>query len=302
MIKMMGVKLCNVKLENPTILASGILGTTASLLKKVADNGAGAVTIKSIGPEPREGNKNPTVLEWEHGLINAVGLPSPGYKNMQQELKELKNLGKPWIASIYGSSIEDYVRIASYVGKFKPDFIELNISCPNKADGTVFATDESLSRKLVSSVKKVTKIPIIVKLTPDCANIATIAKACEEAGADAINAINAASGMIIDIEAKKPVLAFKTGGLSGPAIKPISVRCVYQIYEAVKIPIIGTGGILNGEDAIEIMMAGASAVGIGSAVHYRGINVFNKICNEMKVWLKKNNYKSVNDIIGIAHQ
>lgn len=299
---MLGVKLCNINLDNPTILASGILGTSASLLKKVANSGAGAVTTKSIGPKPREGNKNPTVLEWEHGLINAVGLPSPGYKNLEPELKQLKSIKKPCIVSIYGSSIEDYVDIASYVSKFSPDFIELNISCPNKKDGVIFATDANLSKQLVSSVKKVTKIPVITKLTPNCANIAEIAKACEEAGTDAINAINTVKGMIIDIEAKKPVLAYKTGGISGPAIKPIAIRCVYQIYEAVKVPIIGTGGILNGEDAIEMLMAGATAVGIGTAVYYHGINVFNKICNEMKVWLKKHSYKSVNEIIGIAHK
>lgn len=299
---MLGVKLCNVKLENPTILASGFLGTTACLLKKVADCGAGAVTIKSIGPVEREGNRNPAVLEWEHGLINAVGLPSAGYKNIGFELKELSQLGKPWIASVYGITIQDYVKITSFINKFNPDFVELNISCPNKIDGTVFSTDENLSKELVSAVKKVTKIPIIAKLTPNCDDIASIAKACEEAGADVINAINTLTGMVIDIEAGKPVLAFKTGGVSGPAIKPIAVRCVYQIYEAVKIPIIGTGGISNGEDAIEMMMAGASAVGIGSAIHYRGINVFNKICDEMKDWLKKNKYGSINEIAGIAHK
>jgi len=299
---MLGVKLCNIKLDNPTILASGFLGTTASLLKKVADSGAGAVTIKSIGPVEREGNKNPTVLEWEHGLINAVGLPSPGYKNMDAELKELSKLEKPWIASIYGSSVEDYVKITDYVKKFNPNFIELNISCPNKADGTVFSTDESLTKELISAVRKKTKLPLIAKLTPNVTNIAKIAKACEEAGADVINAINAVLGMVIDIEAQKPVLAFKTGGVTGPAIKPIAVRCVYQIYEAVNIPIIGTGGVSNGEDAIEMLMAGASAVSIGSAIHYRGINVFDKICDEMRVWLKKHKYKSVNEIIGIAHK
>jgi dihydroorotate dehydrogenase (NAD+) catalytic subunit len=299
---MLGVKLCNTELGNPTILASGILGTSVSLLKRVADSGAGAVTTKSIGPEPRNGNKNPSVLEWEHGLINAVGLPSPGYKAMGDELEQLTELGKPWIASIYGNSAKDYSTIASYVSRFSPDFIELNISCPNKKDGTVFATDEKLSKKLVSIVKRATSLPVIAKLTPNCANIAKIAKACEEGGADAINAINTALGMIIDIDTKRPVLAYKTGGISGSALKPIAVRCVYQIYQAVRIPIIGTGGITTGEDAIEMMMAGASAVGIGSAIRYRGISVFRKICNEMRAWLQRRGYKSVGEIIGIAHE
>lgn len=298
---MLGVKLCNVKLENPTILASGFLGTSAEILKRIADSGAGAVTIKSIGPVERDGNKNPTVLEWEHGLINAVGLPSMGYENYDEELKELKKLKKPWIASIYGGSVEDYVKITKHINKFKPDFIELNISCPNKVDGTVFATDESLSKKLVSSVRKQTKIPLIAKLTPNCSNIVDIAKACEKAGADVINAINTVLGMVINIEAAKPVLAFKTGGISGPAIKPVAVRCVYHIYENVKIPIIGTGGITSGEDAIEMMMAGASAISVGTAIHYHGMNAFNKINNEIKIWLKDHNYKSVDEIIGRAH-
>lgn len=299
---MLGVKLCKVKLENPTILASGLLGTTSPLLKRVADSGAGAVTIKSIGPIERQGNKNPTVLEWEHGLINAVGLPSAGYKNMEEELNNLKNIKTPWIGSVYGSMIEDYVTITKFFDKFNPDLIELNISCPNKTDGTVFSTDEKLSKELISSVRKVTKTPIIAKLTPNCTNIVNIAKACEEAGADAINAINAVTGMLIDIEAQRPVLAFKTGGVSGPAIKPIAVRCVYQIYEAVKIPIIGTGGISNGKDAIEMMMAGATAVGIGTAIHYNSFETFNKITDEIKKWLKNHDYKSINDIIGAAHK
>lgn len=299
---MLSVRLGKVRLDNPTILASGFLGTTANLLKRVSDSGAGAVTIKSIGPFERDGNKNPTVLEWEHGLINAVGLPNAGYKNMDDELKSLSKFKRTWIASVYGSSVEDYVTITNHVKDFKPDMIELNISCPNKSDGTLFGTDPNLSKKLVSAVRKITNIPLIAKLTPNVTDIVSIAKACEDGGADAINAINTLTGMVIDVNARKPVLAFKTGGMSGPAIRPLAVRCVYQIFPHVKIPIIGTGGINTYEDALEMMMAGASAVSLGTAIHYNGMGVFSDVCNGMKKWLKDNGYKSVKDIIGIAHE
>jgi len=167
----------------------------------------------------------------------------------------------------------------------------------------VFGADKNLTRKLISSVKKVSKkVPIMPKLTPNVLDIADIAKACEKAGADAISAINTVTGMLINVETGKPVLSYKTGGLSGPLIKPIALRCVYDIYEEVKIPILGMGGICNGRDALEMIMAGANAVGVGSAIYYRGIGVFNKIVNEMKALMKKNNYKSIKEIIGRAHE
>lgn len=296
---MLGVKLCRVKLANPAILASGILGTTAEIISRA--KGAGCLTTKSIGPVERIGNSNPSVYDWGHGLINAIGLPSPGYKNMDDELSAFSKIKMPWIASIYGSSTQDYARIAGHVSKFRPSMIELNMSCPNKCDGAVYATDCALSSELVSSVKKVTDIPIIAKLTALTNDIGKIAKSCESSGADAINVINTVLGMLIDTEAKRPVLGYRTGGLSGPAVKPIAVRCVYQVYDAVKIPVIGTGGIMDGRDAIEMMMAGASAVGVGSAVYYRGPEVFKKITDEMQAWLKNHRYSSVSEIVGIAH-
>ncbi len=296
---MLGVKLCNIKLENPLILASGILGISASIMSKISEHCT--ITTKSIGPVERMGNNNPTVLEWEHGLINAVGLPNAGYKNMEEELNKLSKLKKPWIVSLYGNSISDYAKLTEWVNDFSPSMIEMNLSCPNKSDGTLFSTDPKLSKKLISKIRKKTKIPIIAKLTPNVTNIAEIAKACESGGADAINAINTVLGMSINIDIAKPVLGFKTGGLSGPAIKPIAIRCIYQIYEVVSIPIIGTGGIMTGEDAIEMMMAGASATGVGSAVYYLGQGVFKKIEKEMQDWLKKKGYRSVKEIIGLAH-
>ncbi len=290
-------------LNNPIVLASGILGNSKDILQRVHDSGCGLVTMKSIGPFPRDGHKNPSVIDLGHGIINAVGLPSPGYNNMEDEWKMLENRNFPLNASIYGGSVHEYQIVAEFVSSKKPDFIEINISCPNSdKHGMIFGVNEQSSYDVVSAVKKVINVPLIVKLTPQAINIGKIAIACEEAGADAICAINTTGpGMVIDIESQMPVLAFKTGGLSGPMIKPIAIRCVYDIFRTVSIPIIGLGGITTGEDAIEMVMAGASLVGIGSAVRYRGIDVFRKINRELNNWLDVHNY-TLNDIRGAAHQ
>ena len=304
---MLETKFLGLKLKNPTRLASGILGVNANQLIRVAKEGAGAVTMKSIGPRERSGHKNPTVLEWEHGLINAVGLPTPGYKNTEEEfeeLKELKKIGVPLIASVYGSKQEEFREVAEFVAGKKPDAIELNISCPNTEwEGTQFACNPEVSGKIVSNVKEVTgKIPVIVKLTPAATSPVEVGKACEEVGADAICAANTMPGMLINIEAKKPVLAFKKGGISGPAIKPINLKIVYDLYEQVKIPIIGEGGITNARDAIEYIMAGATVCGIGSAVWKHGPSVFSKIPKCIEIWLKENSYSKIDKIKGIAHE
>ncbi|MCK5696399.1 MAG: dihydroorotate dehydrogenase [Desulfobacula sp.] len=290
-------------LKNPMVLASGILGNSRDILERVHENGCGLVTMKSIGPEPRDGHKNPTVIDLGHGMINAVGLPSPGYLNMENEWKDLEKRDFPLIASVYGSSVREYQMVAEFVSSKNPDFIEINISCPNsEKHGMIFGVNPQSSHDVVSAVKKVVNVPLIVKLTPQALDIGDIARSCEDAGADAICAVNTAGpGMIIDIESKMPVLAFKKGGLSGPMIKPVAVRCVFDIYKAVTIPIIGLGGITTGEDAIEMVMAGASLVGIGSAVRYRGIDVFQKVADEMEAWLSKHNC-SIEDIKGAAHR
>ncbi|HLD43526.1 MAG TPA: dihydroorotate dehydrogenase [Candidatus Nanoarchaeia archaeon] len=302
---MLQTKLCNITLSNPTILASGILGMGAPILKRVVkEGGAGAVTMKSIGMVERKGHQNPKILVWEHGMINCVGLPGPGYKNMEEEWQELRKRDFPLIASIYAPTIEKFSEISSFIAEKKPEMIEVNMSCPNTSKNDVlFCTDPSMTGKVVETVKNaVGKIPVSAKLSPT-ENIASVAKAAEEAGADAITAINSAGpGMLIDIDAKKPVLSFKTGGLSGPAIKPIAVRCVYQVYETVDIPVIGTGGITYGKDAIEMLMAGATALGIGTAVHYRGMDVFKKVCSEMEAWMKERGYSGIKQLIGEGHK
>ncbi len=299
----MTVQFLGKTLKNPIVLASGILGNSKDILERVYAQGCGLVTMKSIGPEPRDGHKNPTVIDLGHGMINAVGLPSPGYLNMENEWDELGKRKFPLIASIYGSSINEFQMVAEFVSSKHPDYIEINISCPNsEKHGMIFGVNPQSSYDVVSAVKKVIHVPLIAKLTPQALDIGQIAKTCEDAGADAICAINTAGpGMVIDIESQRPVLAFKKGGLSGPMIKPVAVRCVYDIYEAVDIPIIGLGGVTTGSDAIELMMAGASLIGIGSAVRYRGIDVFQKVADEMDTWLSNHNLR-MEDIKGAAHK
>ncbi|MDO8647700.1 MAG: dihydroorotate dehydrogenase [Candidatus Diapherotrites archaeon] len=298
--------LAGVELKTPTILASGFLGVNSGILKRAAECGAGAVTTKSIGFEKRDGHNNPTVFELEAGtgLINAVGLPTPGFRNMEEEWLELKECKVPVIASIFGASVQEFVEVAEFVAGKKPAMIELNISCPNsKSHGQLFGTSKEASFEVTSAVKNVIgKIPLMPKLSPQALNIAEIGKACEEAGADALCAINTLGpGMVINIEARKPVLHYKTGGLSGPAIKPIAVRCVWQLFESVKIPILGLGGITNGRDAVEIIQAGASAVGVGTAIHYNGIEAFGKINSELEDWMQANGFSSIEKLRGIAH-
>lgn len=289
-------------LKNRMVLASGILGNSRDILKRVFDCGCGLVTMKSIGPEPRDGHNNPTVLDLGHGLINAVGLPSPGYRDMDGEWQELEGRDFPVIASIYGASVADYARVAEFVCAQRPDFIELNVSCPNsEKHGMIFGVSPDSCAEVVASVKAVIDVPLIVKLTPQAPDIGAVARASEDAGADAICAINTVGpGMVIDIESASPVLAFKKGGLSGPMIKPVAVRCVYDIYRQVTIPIIGLGGVTTGEDAIEMLMAGATLVGIGSAVKYRGIRVFEAVDREMNAWLESRG-RTAEAVIGAAH-
>ena len=299
----MAVEFLGKTLKNPLVLASGVLGNSSGILQRVYEQGCGLVTMKSIGPEQRDGHNNPTVLNLVHGMINAVGLPTPGYLNMENEWKCLEKRTFPVIASIYGGSVKEFQKVAKFVSSKKPDFIELNISCPNsEKHGMIFGINPDASFDVVSAVKQVIDVPLIAKLTPQAYDIANIAKVCEDAGADAICAINTLGpGMVIDIESQMPVLAFKKGGLSGPMIKPVAVRCVYDIYKAVKIPIIGLGGITTGRDAIEIIMAGATLVGIGTGVKDRGINVFKKVENELNTWLLEHNL-TIKDIRGAAHQ
>ena len=299
---MLGVKLCGIKLENPTVLASGILGVTKEGVDRIGKAGAGAVTLKSLCHEERQGYKNPAIIVWEKGMLNAIGLSGQGISNAIKDFRRLDDVSVPVIGSIFGYRTEDFAHVASEMSKLKPAMIEVDISCPHVDYGKPICSDKELTMEITRAVKKNTKIPVSIKLSPNIADIREIAHAAERAGADAITAINAASGMAIDIDARKPILSNKIGGVSGPALKPIALRCVYQIYDTVKIPIIGTGGVSNGKDALEMVMAGATAVGVGTAVYYRGIEVFGEICKEMQEWMKTNNVKNLDEIRGCAHK
>ena len=303
MQKELGIEIAGLRLKNPTILASGILGISAEYLMEVARAGAGAVTTKSIGLEPREGYKNPTVIQVECGILNAVGLPNPGIRRFAKEIREMKKIEVPVIVSIYGFSPEEYMQVASIAVEAGADAVELNLSCPHvRGAGAEIGRSPDMVSRVVEKVKKSVDKPVFAKLTPNVADIKEIASAAASSGADAITAINTVRGMAIDIETCRPILANRFGGLSGGAIKPIAVRCIYEIYEAVDVPIIGCGGVRTWRDVIELMLAGASAVGIGSAIAYEGLSIFRKVSEGIRSYLLRKRFGSVREIVGLAHK
>ena len=297
------VELARLHLRNPTILASGILGITSKSLKEVAHAGAGAVTTKSVGLKPREGYANPTVIQVECGLLNALGLPNPGIHKFSEEIKELSNLEVPLIVSIYGYSAKEYDKVARIAADSGANALELNLSCPHvECIGAEIGQNPEKIKEVVKEVKAVVKVPVFAKLTPNVADITELAKAAISSGVDGITAINTIRAMAIDVETARPILANKVGGLSGGAVKPVAVRCVYEIYEAVKVPIIGCGGVRTWKDAVEFMLAGASAVQIGSAIAYEDLAVFKSVTDGVAEYLEKKGLRSVNEIVGMAHR
>jgi dihydroorotate dehydrogenase (NAD+) catalytic subunit len=289
------------KLENPTMLAAGVLGTTASSLRRVMQHGAGAVVTKSIGLYPSAGHRGPVVVEIEGGYINAMGLPNPGL----EFIKELENLrtftdSKPIIVSIFGSDEREFITLATSVCRLA-DAIELNLSCPHtEGYGVEVGSHPVVVETITRSVKEAVELPIWVKLTPNVSNIASIGKAAERGGADAVVAINTVTGMAIDVESGRPVLGNIFGGVSGRALHPIAVRCIYELYNELDIPIIGVGGIYDHRSALELIMAGAHAIQIGSAVA-KDISIFKKVSDGINAYLSERNFK-LRDIIGIAHR
>jgi dihydroorotate dehydrogenase (NAD+) catalytic subunit len=290
-------------LKNPTILASGFMDEDAGSMERIFDCGASAIVTKSIGLKPREGYPNPTVIELEHGLLNAMGLPNPGIEEFRDEIKNLKQSNIPIIGSIFGSNSKEFVEIAEKMQNYGAGALELNMSCPHaKGYGLEIGSDPKLVMEITSKVKESTEIPVFVKISPNLMNIVDIAKSAEKGNADGIVAINTVKAMKIDLELKMPVLANKIGGYSGKAIKPIGIRCVYEISKNVDISVIGVGGITTGEDALEYIMAGASALQIGSAIYYRKVDVFKKIYDEIETWMKDHGYKELSELIGVAHK
>jgi dihydroorotate dehydrogenase (NAD+) catalytic subunit len=285
------------------MLAAGILGMTNLSLKRVAEAGAAAVVTKSVGLKPRKGYPNPTVVQVDCGILNAMGLPNPGIEYFAKEIQEAKTIGCPIIVSVYGFSVEEFVEVAKKAAEADADALELNVSCPHvEKTGSEIGQDPKLLKTIVKAVKRNVPKPVFVKLTPNVTNIVECAKAAEEGGADAIVAINTVRGMAINAETAKPILGNKFGGLSGQAIKPVALRCVYEIYREAKVPVIGCGGISHWRDAVEFMLAGATAVQIGTAIAFEGLNVFQSINKGIEAYLKTKKYGSVKEIVGLSQR
>lgn len=303
----LSIKYCGVSFPNPIILPSGIAQEIPKDHDRMIAAGVGGITTKSLTIEPREGNPIPRVVKYEYGFLNSVGLRGPGLEKGKQLIKDfIATSPVPVIVSVFATNVKNFERFAQELVPLKPQIFELNLSCPNVDDefGVCLSSGAKSAEIVTTAFKKLAgKIPVLAKLTPNVSNIAEIAKACEAAGADGIAAINTAGpGMVIDIKTKKPILGAKRGGVSGQGIKPIAIRCVYDIYEAVKIPIIGMGGIMTWQDTIEMMMAGATLVGVGSATYFKGVGVFEEIKTGLREYLKNEKLTSLKDIIGAAHQ
>ena len=298
----------NYELKSPLVLSAGILGTSDSLLVRVAQSGAGMVTAKSCGPRPRAGHPNPVVISFDGGMLNAVGLSNPGVHEQSKWLKraktQLEALDVPLIASIFAGTPQEFGKVAHIVYESNPNIIELNISCPNVHDdfGMPFAADIEAAASVTEAVKQVVTCPVSVKLTPNVPNIGRIAAAVVEAGADVITAINAMPGIVIDPISGQPVMHNTSGGVSGPALKPIALWCVYQVAQAVSVPIIGIGGVCNGQDAAEMLMVGATVVGIGSAFHYRGMSAMQLIGEELEAFMVEQNIGSIQELRRKSHR
>ncbi len=299
----MAVELAGIKLPNPTILASGILGVSSEIMIRASRAGAGAVVTKSFNRKGREGYRNPSFIEVPGGFLNALGIPNPGMGEMRDEVRAVSKAGVPVIASVFGFDAGEFADAAAVGEEGGAVAIELNVSCPHvKEVGVEIGQRPGMVAEVTKAVKNRVRIPVIVKLTPNVTSIVEIASAAEKSGADAITAVNTALGMAIDVDATSPILGGLVGGLSGPALHSIAVRAVYQVSEAVRVPVIGVGGITDWKGAVEMMMAGASAVQVGTAVMYGGVDVFREVTAGISKFLTENGYRSVSEIVGIAHK
>ncbi|MBE6499458.1 MAG: dihydroorotate dehydrogenase [Methanobrevibacter thaueri] len=300
---MLKTNICGVEFQNPLMLAAGIMGSNASSMNWILKSGAGGVVTKSFSLNPHPGYVNPTTVAVDGGIINAIGLSNPGVENFKEELLKIERENNVLIASIYGATPEEFKKLVGEVQGLV-DMIELNISCPHAMDGYGASIGQScdLSHTIVSAAKDMAEVPIIAKLTPNVTDITEIAKTCEDAGADCLSLINTLGpGMKINIDVAKPVLSNKFGGMSGKAIKPIAISNVYSVYEAVNIPLIGVGGVYNYRDVVEFIFAGARAVQIGTAIMDEGVEVFSKINSDLENFMNEKGYKSIDEMVGIAH-
>lgn len=300
----LSVDLAGLHLGNPTMLASGILGYSAQTFESIVKGGAGGVVTKSVCLKPRVGYANPTVVQTSCGLINAMGLPNAGIEDFADEIRRAKSvLRVPVIVSVFGFSTEEYAAVAKRATSAGADALELNVSCPHvKETGSEIGQNPKLLANVVRTVKASTDRPVFVKLSPNVTNIVDGATIVKNAGADAVTVMNTVKAMAIDVETTLPILANRVGGLSGPAVKPIALRHVFDVYEEVGIPVVGCGGISGWRDAVEFLLAGASAVQVGTAIAVEGPTVFRDITRGIGVYLRRKNVGSVKDIVGLSHR
>ena len=300
----MNVNLCGIEMDNPLIPASGTFGFGYEFAEIYDINILGSFSFKGTTKDKRFGNPTPRIAECERGMINSVGLQNPGVEDViKNELPRLKAcFSKPVMANVSGFSVDEYVYTVERLdAEDQIGWFEVNVSCPNvHGGGMSFGTSPAAAAEVTAAVRKVTKKPLIIKLSPNVTDIVSIAKACEGAGADGISLINTLLGMRIDLKSKKPVIANKMGGFSGPAIKPVALRMVYQVYDAVRIPIVGGGGVESAEDVIEMMLAGATAVEVGAA-NLTDPFACKKIIDTLPTVMEKYNINNLKDIIGGAH-
>jgi len=270
-------------------------------MKRLVDAGLGAITTKSIGPKPRKGYRNPSIIEINPGtFLNSVGLGNPGIDNFMTEIEEIKKYKFPLIVSVFGDSIESYIKVALKAERAGADAIEINISCPH-AEVSSIGIDKNLTFSIVKSMKKELRIPLFVKLNPNVTNLGEIALAAQNGGANAVVAINTLAAMRVDINTKRPILSHGSGGLSGKAIHPVAVKKVYDLYKLLDIPIIGCGGVSNWQDVIEFILVGASAVQIGTVL-YQGLDIITDIINGLKKYLMDNEFSSISELKGLSHE
>ena len=289
----------NIHLSNPLILASGILDENGHTMKRILSEGAAAVVTKSIGMEERNGYKPPIVATDDPIFINAVGLPNPGINNAGEEIKIARESGKPIIGSIFGKDENEFIHLAVKMQEYGVSAVELNLSCPHvKGFGSEIGGDPTLVKKIVKGVKGSISIPVWAKLSPNVTNLLDIAIAASDS--DALVLINTVRGMKIDIYSGRPVLSNKVGGLSGSSIKPVGIRCVYEVKSNLDIPVIGVGGIESALDAVEYIMAGATAVQIGTALWKYGRAVFSKVSMELVEFMSSEGYEKIEEFRGIA--
>jgi len=297
----LSVEFAGIKLPNPTILASGILGVSGEILIRVSRAGAGAVVSKSFNRNGREGYRNPSFIEVQGGFLNALGIPNPGMEEMREEVEFASRQGVQVIASVFGFDAEEFAESAVMGEKGGAIAVELNVSCPHvKEVGVEIGQRPKVVAEVTQAVKNRVHIPVFVKLSPNVTDITEVARAAESAGADAVTAINTVLGTAVDVDSGLPILGGVLGGLSGPAIHPVALRAVYQIRQAVRIPVIGVGGIEDWKGAVQMMMAGASAVQIGSAITIKGLDVFREVTTGIGKFLERKGYSSVREIVSVA--